>query len=165
MAKFDLRGSMSMRRIIIAAEEPIGCPKCGHGFPLSEGISRQAIERHAEEHERALGTEKKRLEAALAAEAKAQFDIRLKAAAEALAAKDAALDRSRTDESQLRRQLRELEDRSKGRDLEYQRRLDAERKTIEEKNRASIGDESAAAKRNSTLRSLRACMMRLSMRW
>lgn len=141
MAKVDLGGSMGTRTIIIAAEEPIGCPKCGHGFPLSEGISRQAIERHAEEHARALGAEKKRLEAALAAQAKAQFDIRLKAATEALAAKDAALDRSRTDELQLRRQLRELEDRSKSRDLEYQRRLDAERKTIEEKTRASIGDE------------------------
>ena len=132
---------MQTRTIIIAAEEPTGCPKCGHGFPLSEGISRQAIERHAEDHARALGAEKKRLEAALAAEAKAQFDIRLKAATEALAAKDAALDRSRTDELQLRRQLRELEDRSKSRDLEYQRRLDAERKTIEEKTRVSIGDE------------------------
>jgi hypothetical protein len=53
---------MGGKSIIVAADEPIGCPNCGHGFPLSEGISRQAIERHAEEHDRALAAEKRRLE-------------------------------------------------------------------------------------------------------
>jgi hypothetical protein len=37
------------KTIIVAAAEAIGCPKCGHGFPLFEGISRQTIERHAQE--------------------------------------------------------------------------------------------------------------------
>jgi hypothetical protein len=46
--------------MIVAADDAIGCLKCGHGFPLSEGISRQAIERHAEDYEHALGAEKKR---------------------------------------------------------------------------------------------------------
>ena len=50
---------MGGRTVVVAAEEPIGCPKCGHGFPLYEGISRQAIERHAEEHDRALAAEKR----------------------------------------------------------------------------------------------------------
>ena len=49
MAKFGVGGCMAAKTIIVAAEEPIGCPKCNHGFPLSEGISRQAIERHAED--------------------------------------------------------------------------------------------------------------------
>ena len=90
------------KTIIVAADEAIGCPKCGHGFPLSEGISRQAIERHAEEHDRALAAEKKRLEADLAAEARRRAereaaaareksDAELKAAREALAAKERAL--------------------------------------------------------------------------
>ena len=32
---------------IVAADEPIGRPKCGYVFALSEGIPRQAIERRA----------------------------------------------------------------------------------------------------------------------
>jgi hypothetical protein len=31
---------MGVRTIMVGAEEPIGCPKCGHGFALTEGISR-----------------------------------------------------------------------------------------------------------------------------
>jgi hypothetical protein len=62
MAKSATGGSMS-RTIIVAADTGIGCPKCGHGFPLSEGVSRPTIERHAEEHERSPAAEKKRLEA------------------------------------------------------------------------------------------------------
>lgn len=132
---------MGGRSIVVAAEEPIGCPKCGQGFALSEGISRQAIERHAEDYERALGAGKKRLEAALAAEAKAQFDIQLKAAREALAARESVLDKFKLEELALRRRLRELEDKSRNQDLEYQRRLDEELKRLEAKTRASIGDE------------------------
>ena len=67
------------RTIICDAEEKVFCPKCSHRFPLSEGISRQAIERHAGELERSLAEHKKKLEAQLAAEAKARFDIQLKA--------------------------------------------------------------------------------------
>jgi len=35
------------RTIIVDGGEKIACPKCNHGFPLSEGISRQTIERYA----------------------------------------------------------------------------------------------------------------------
>ena len=51
---------MGVKTIIVAADDMIGCLKCGHSFPLSEGISREAIECHAEDYERALGAEKKR---------------------------------------------------------------------------------------------------------
>ena len=37
------------RTIIVEAEEKVACPKCSHPFPLTEGISRQSIERHAED--------------------------------------------------------------------------------------------------------------------
>ena len=80
------------RTIIVDAEEKVACPKCSHRFPLSEGISRQAIERHAAELERALAEAKKKLEAQLAAEAKAQFDTQLKALNEVLSAKEGTLD-------------------------------------------------------------------------
>src|SRR2546427_9017113 len=62
------------RTIIVDGGEKIACPKCNHGFPLSEGISRQTIERYAEDFERSVAAHRKKLEAELAAEAKAQFD-------------------------------------------------------------------------------------------
>src|SRR5687767_13541388 len=125
------------RTIIVDAEEKVACPKCSHRFHLSEGISRQAIERHAGEFERALAEGRKKLEAQLAAEAKAQFDVQLKALNEALSAKEGILAKFRAEELALRNQLRELQDAKKNQDLEYVRRLDAERKKIEE----SVGQE------------------------
>ena len=129
------------RTIIIQAEEPVACPRCNHRFQLTEGISRQAIERHAAELDRSLAEHKKKLEAQIAAEAKAQFEIQLKALNEALSAKDGSLARFRADELALRKQLREADDARKNQDLEYQRKLDAERKKIEEQARAAAGEE------------------------
>src|SRR5229473_3145415 len=114
------------RTIIVDGGEKIACPKCNHGFPLSEGISRQTIERYAEDFERSVAAHRKKLEAELAAEAKAQFDQQRKALNEALGAKEGELARFRSEELQLRRHLRELEEADKNRDVEYQRRLDEE---------------------------------------
>src|SRR5207247_5276317 len=76
------------RTIIVDGGEKIACPKCNHGFPLSEGISRQTIDRYADEFERSVAAHRKKLEAELAAEAKAQFDSQRKALNEALGAKE-----------------------------------------------------------------------------
>ena len=114
------------RTIIVEAEEKVACPKCSHRFALSEGISRQAIERHAEEFERALAERRQKLEAQLAAEAKAQFDTQVKAMNDALAVKEAALSKFRTEELTLRRHLRELEEAKRNIDVDYQRKLDEE---------------------------------------
>jgi uncharacterized protein YbaR (Trm112 family) len=34
------------KQIIIAADESIVCPDCGHHFPLDKGITGQTIERY-----------------------------------------------------------------------------------------------------------------------
>lgn len=151
MAKFDLGVSMT-RTIIVAAGEGVGCPKCNHVFPLSEGISRQTIERYAEDFDRALAEQRKRLEAELAAEAKRRlereaaaarekFETELKAAREALAAKDSVLEKFRAEELALRRSLAELEEKRRNQELEYQRKLDAERKQIQEAARSALAEE------------------------
>src|SRR5437763_8217690 len=127
--------------IIVHAAEPVACPKCNHRFPLTEGLSRQAIERHAGEFERALAAGRKELEARLAAEAKAQYEIQAKALADSLGVKDRLLARFRDEELGLRRQLRELEEAKKNQDLEYQRRLDTERKKLEDLARAQVNEE------------------------
>src|SRR3989475_1124598 len=130
-------GTMA-RTIIVDGGEKIACPKCNHGFPLSEGISRQTIERYAGDFERSVAAHRKKLEAELAAEAKAQFDLQRKALNEALSAKEGALARFRSEELQLRRHLRELEEADKNRDVDYQRRLDEERRRIEAQFKAQI---------------------------
>src|SRR5918999_1240012 len=129
------------RTIIIDAEEKVACPKCNHRFPLSEGISRQAIERHAGELERSLAEHKKKLEAQLAAEAKAQFETQSKALSEALAAKEGALARFRAEELALRKQLGDFQEKNRNQEVEYQRKLDAERKKLEEQARSAAGEE------------------------
>ena len=151
MAKFDLGVSMT-KTIMVAAGEGVGCPKCNHVFPLSEGISRQTIERYAEEHDRSLAEQRKRLEAELAAEAKRKlelqsaaarekFESELQAAKQALAAKDASLQGLREAEVALRRQLNETEEKRRNQELEYQRKLDAERKLIQESARSALAEE------------------------
>lgn len=35
------------RLIVISADESVGCPHCSRTFALSEGISRQAVDRYA----------------------------------------------------------------------------------------------------------------------
>src|SRR5687767_639765 len=144
------------RSIIIDGAEQVACPKCSHPFPLSEGISRQTIERHAEDFERAFAERRQKLEETLLAEARRraereigeakalarqQFEAELRSLEQALAAKERILDKSRTDELALRRRLVELEEARKSQELDYQKKLDEERKRIEEQARAAAGDE------------------------
>lgn len=173
------------RTIMVDATEEVVCPKCNHAFPLSEGISRHAIERHAGEFERSLAARRKELEAELAAEAKRhaerdaaqqvgalkealaaaqaaakaskdqverarseaaaaareQYETEMRAAREALAAKDTTLAGFRDAELALRRELRTLQEKAQSQELEYQRKLDDERKQIESAARSAIGEE------------------------
>ena len=175
------------RMIIVEATEEVACPKCSHAFALSEGISRQAIERHAEDFEQQLAARAKALEAGLAAEAKRRaerdaaqqvgalkealaaaeaaakvhraqlekvreqaaaqareaFELELKTAREALVAKEGVLEKFRTEELSLRRSLRELEEARKNQELDYQRKLDEERKRIQDAARTSLAEEFA----------------------
>src|SRR5688572_10421332 len=112
------------RTIIVEADEKVACPKCSHRFPLSEGLSRQAIERHAGEFNRAVAEGRKKLEAQLTAEAKAQFDIQVKSLNEALSAKEGTLARFRSEELALRRQLRDFQESIRNHEIEYARKLD-----------------------------------------
>ena len=57
------------KKIIIAADEIIVCPKCAHHFPLSESITRQTIERYESEFDDAFSAQKKELEASIEKEA------------------------------------------------------------------------------------------------
>jgi len=119
------------RSIIVEAEEQVACPKCNQRFPLSEGLSRQAIERHADAFGKSLSEHRRKLEAELAAEARAQFDVQLKA-------KDTVLEKFRSEELQLRRRLHELAEAKKNVDVDYQRKLDEEMKRRDALHHAQI---------------------------
>src|SRR5688500_20251856 len=100
--------------IIVDAAEPVACPRCNHRFALSEGISRQAIDRHAEAYERGLAERRRALEAELALEAKrraeAAFESRIQDMRQSLAERERDLSKFRNEELALRAQLRALED-------------------------------------------------------
>jgi hypothetical protein len=111
----------AMNPILVERTEQVACPKCNQRFPLSEGLSRQAIERRADAFEKGLAERRRKLEAELAAEAKAKAEVELRA-------KDAALEKFRAEELQLRRRLHDLEEAKKNVDVDYQRKLDEEMK-------------------------------------
>lgn len=56
-------------KIIVDANEGIVCPKCAYEFTLSDGITRQTIDRHADEFEALLQTGKAELEQHLSRDA------------------------------------------------------------------------------------------------
>ena len=108
------------RMIIVEATEEVACPKCSRAFALSEGISRQAIERHAEDFEASFARRAKELEAGLAAEAKRRAEREaageIKALKEAVAAAEAVaqshkaqIDKAREQAAAQAREAFELE--------------------------------------------------------
>ena len=85
--------------------------------------------------------EKVREDAARAAREAQQTEVT--SLQEANKAKDEALAKARGGELDLRRQLREAEDAKKSAEVDYQRKLDVERKRIAERVRAVAGEEAA----------------------
>jgi hypothetical protein len=135
------------RPIIVDADEQVACPKCNRRFALCEGISRHAVERHAEAFAQSLEKQRRTLEAELGAAAKrraeAEYEVRRRSLEESIAAKESQLARSRAEELELRRQMRELEEAKKTQELDYQRKLDAERGRIEQRASAAAQEELA----------------------
>src|SRR5215831_19298121 len=59
-----------MKKIIIDAAQETCCPKCSHTFALSEGVSRQTVERFAEDFRKELTERHSALEAEVTAVAR-----------------------------------------------------------------------------------------------
>lgn len=57
------------KKIIIAANEPIVCPKCSHSFALDQGITRHTIERYESDYTNDIATRRKELEVSLGKDA------------------------------------------------------------------------------------------------
>lgn len=159
------------KKIIIAADEVIVCPKCAHHFPLSESITRQTIERYESEFDATFSAQKKELEASIEKEAErkatkqfaekvallqeqlqdskvaeedtkklmikvqvdakvkalAEFESEKKALSEELLEKDGKLNEFRTQELEMRKQMRLVDERQANMEIELQRKLEDER--------------------------------------
>lgn len=159
------------KKIIIAADEVIVCPKCAHHFPLSESITRQTIERYETEFDATFSAQKKELEASIEKEAErkatkqfaekvallqeqlqdskmaeeetkkimikvqvdakvkalAEFENEKKALSEELLEKDGKLNEFRTQELEMRKQMRLVGERQANMEIELQRKLEDER--------------------------------------
>lgn len=159
------------KKIIIAADEVIVCPKCAHHFPLSESITRQTIERYESEFDATFSAQKKELEASIEKEAErkatkkfaeklallqeqlqdskvaeeetkklmikvqieakvkaqAEFESEKKALSDELLEKDGKLNEFRTQELEIRKQMRLVDERQANMEIELQRKLEDER--------------------------------------
>lgn len=96
--------------------------------------------------QRALAESKAHLDKALAEgreRAHQEVALQMKALREEVTEKTTALGRSNEQELALRRQLRETEEARRNAELEYQRKLDEERRKIEEQARAAAGQDFA----------------------
>ena len=47
-------------KMILNSDEIVVCPKCSHGFPIEQGITRQTIDEREREYEKTLAAESER---------------------------------------------------------------------------------------------------------
>lgn len=105
-----------------------------------------ALENQLAEHKQALAESKSEVVKACAEtkeRAREEFSVQLNALREEVSEKSTALGKSNEQELGLRRQLREAEEARRNSAIEYQRKLDVERKTIEEQVRTAAGEDFA----------------------
>lgn len=98
-----------------------------------EAVKRELADAQRTAKETREQIEKVRLDAKKSA--REEFETELKSAQDDMAAKATALEKARQGELELRKKLREAEDARNGAELEYQRKLDEERKKISETER------------------------------
>jgi hypothetical protein len=141
------------------ADQIISCPKCSTQIPLNEAFAQHLKEaaqksqreaeakiaedrrRFEEETARKFQAEKERIEKDAAKRAADLRAVELKDLQNQLQEKDRKLEETRQAELALRKRERDLEDRAKSIELDTARRLDAERKAIEEKTRLQADQE------------------------
>ena len=136
------------------SQDSIKCPKCGTTIPLSEALSHDIEERAHQNFEKQLAENKRKHDAELKElekdldsrlqKQRKELEIKLKKQAEEAVSVDIADLKARAEESNLklkkaenneldlRKKQRELEDREKNLELETARKLDEEKKKIED---------------------------------
>ena len=126
-------------------EGTIKCPHCGELVPINSTLHKQLAETLQAELKKGfevkLLEERKKWEQGAGEKAEAKVAVELQALREAVQEKDKKLEEARGAELALRRRERELAEREKERELEIARKLDAERKEIEEATAQRLMEE------------------------
>jgi hypothetical protein len=121
--------------VVSVADPAIQCPGCGRTIPISEAIAariRQEVEASLrEEHDRNLrgAVEQAR------AQTQAQFERTVADLSNQVAEQRRKADEAQNRELALLKRTREMEERERGLDLEVARRVDVEKKQVEEELR------------------------------
>lgn len=97
------------RNVIVGADESVSCPKCDHRFPLGQGISRQTIDRYAQDFEHTVAAEARLRAQKESAQQVAALEARLAAADAAVKESNARIERVREEAKQAARVAQETE--------------------------------------------------------
>lgn len=112
-------------KLLLDPATRVTCPQCGHEFSLEQGFARKSLEDLASASEHALAEDRH----AVAAAVQARLDAELAEKAKQIADLQGR-------ELGLRKERAQLEDARQALELETQRRLDEQRREIEERVRA-----------------------------
>lgn len=110
----------------------IVCPKCGTKIEITEAFSAQVEERLRAEFNQRYKDERQKLIAAAKQRAEDETSLRMKDLEQELRQKGDLLREAQEKELQLRQRQRELEEREQAFRLELERRMDEERRRIQE---------------------------------
>ena len=126
------------------AEQYITCPHCNKEFPLSQALTEQiktTIERDLESNfQDQLAAERKKAEE----RARQDLAVEIQALRQQVSEKEDDLAESRRHELDLLKRQRDLEDREKTLELDIARRMEEQRKRIEQEVTVRITEESQA---------------------
>ena len=136
-------------RLLLDPDTRVTCPHCEREFGLGEGFAKRSLEALARASEEALAGERQSVEAALerrlareAAERERQSQGELASLRQSLAEKAGQVATLQRQELELRRERARLEDARQALELEAQRRLDEQRREIEDRVRAGETERS-----------------------
>ena len=96
------------RNVIVGADESVSCPKCDHRFPLGQGISRQTIDRYAQDFEHMVAAEARLRAQKESAKQVAALEGRLAAADAAVKESNARIEKVREEAKQAARVAQEI---------------------------------------------------------
>lgn len=113
-------------------DNQIKCPSCGHSFAVTDALKSELEKEFSEKHKKEITELQKTVEEKVRKELEEKSLIEIKDLKTTLEEKEKKLSSMREEELKLREERRKLEEKEKDMDLTFQRKLDEERKRVEE---------------------------------
>lgn len=131
----------SMKPSNVVSDNLIKCPKCGAEIPLTEALTSKIEDKIRQQTQAQLDEDRKILQAEASQKASDKFFHEIADLKEQLQNRTKTLDEALKAELELRKKVRDVEERAKSLDLEVARKLDSERKQIQESAQKQAADE------------------------